>query len=220
MSEETKKEGLCQRQVGTIALIVAVIALVSSLVPQIQNFCCSGVQVTVSEAAPGPGAGGPGAGGPGRGPGGPGGMMGGGRGGFGRMAPPSDETKALYAERVKLADEALRSAGTEALPALRCDRDLARLMVMRLELGGRRTMPGLAEAFLKKQAAAANPKATALEKNQAALDYQRALDSFRGDKKAFQGTVEAFSGYPQKELTENDLVNLLEAEAPPAPPMP
>jgi molybdopterin-guanine dinucleotide biosynthesis protein A len=68
---------------------------------------------------------------------------------------------------------------------MRLDRDLAQLMLMRNEAGGRRIMPGLAEAFLKERYAAASDTMSKLDKNQAELDYIQALDRMRGDKDAF-----------------------------------
>ena len=159
-----------EKHVGTIALIVAIIALFGTLVPQITDFIAKsnpggGVAVAPEGPAPGGPAGGgmPGPGGPGGpgggmpGMGGPrgGGMGGGGFGGFGPMKP-SDEYIAKFKERVALYDEALKSAQGAAALKMRLDRDLAQLMLMRNEAGGRRIMPGLAEAFLKERYAAAS----------------------------------------------------------------
>ncbi|MBP5639033.1 MAG: hypothetical protein J6X55_06125 [Victivallales bacterium] len=198
-----------QKNVGTIALIVAIIALVSSLVPQINDLCgsCSRSEAVAVPAGPGgpmAGPGGPMAGPGPRGPqGGPGMMWGGG---------PSEELKGKYAERLKLFDEAMKSARGDELLKLRVERDTTKLISLRMENGGRRFGPGLAETFLKMRATLACPKATALEKNQAELDYQQQLDRMRGDKEAFIGTAEAFKEYPQKPASDGDLMNLLAAE--------
>lgn len=205
-TEAPKTGSFCQRNVGSIALIVGIIALGSSLVPQIQDFCGSSenVQVTVVKEEGRPGPGGPG-GGFGGGPGGP--------GGFGGGPAVSEETMKLYGERIGLYDEVLKAAPAERQAQLRHERCLVRLTKLRLEQGGgRRFRSSLAEAFLNRQAAKANPSATALERNQAELDYQRTLDSFRGDKEAFLGTVKAFETYPGTDLSDADLLALLAAE--------
>lgn len=62
------------------------------------------------------------------------------------------------------------------------------------------------------RATLACPKATALEKNQAEIDYYQQLDRFRGDKEAFLRTAEAFKDYPKNAASDNDLMNLLSAE--------
>ncbi|MBR6058359.1 MAG: hypothetical protein IKP58_09360 [Victivallales bacterium] len=219
---------LTEKHVGTIALIVAIIALFGTLIPQITDFVAknSALNAPTAPEAPlpsgpaggpeGPGGGRPGPGGPGMGgPGGPGmgGPRGGGFGGFGPMKP-SDEYIAKYKERVALYDEALKTAqGGEALK-LRLDRDLAQLMLIRNENGGRRIMPGLAEAFLKERYATASETMSKLDKNQAELDYIQALDRMRGDKDAFLNTIEPMKSYPKTALTQEQLVALLAAEQP------
>ncbi len=196
-----------QKNVGTIALIVAIIALVSSLVPQINDLCgsCSNnatVEVPAAGGAPGgPMPGGMGPGGPR--PGGPGMMFG--------MAP-SKETTDKFAERLKLYDEALKTAQGDDLLKLRVERDTAKLMTLRIENGARRIAPGLSEALLKMRAKLACPKATALEKNQAEIDFYQQLDRMRGDKEAFLGTADAFKDYPKTAASDSDLMNLLAAE--------
>ena len=98
---------------------------------------------------------------------------------------------------------------------MRHERCLVRLTKLRLEQGGggrRFRGASLAEAYLNRQAAKANSSATALERNQAELDYQRALDSFRGDKEAFLETVKAFEAYPGNDLSDAELLALLAAE--------
>ena len=208
-----------QKNVGTIALIVAIIALVSSLVPQINDMCrsCGSEEVVVAPEGDGPQPLPPG----GIGPGGrPGGMGPGGRpGGMGPGVPgmmfgfaPSKETTDKYTERLKLLDEALKAAQGDELLKLRVERDTVKLMTLRIENGGRRIAPGLSEALLKMRAVLACPKATALEKNQAEIDYYQQLDRMRGDKEAFKGTAEAFKDYPKTPATDNDLLNLLTAE--------
>lgn len=202
MDEEQKEQlSFCQRHVGSIALIVGILALGSSLVPQIQNFFGSGnVEVTVVKAEgakPAPG--------PGPGP----------RGGFGGgPAPVSEETLKLYAERIRLYDAAIKATTQQAEQQwLRHERCLVRLAKARLEQGGRRPRgASLAELFLTRQALAVRAGATALEQNQAALDYQRALDQFRGDREAFLGTVSGFENYPARDLTDEELIALLAAE--------
>ena len=222
---------LTEKHVGTIALIVAIIALFGTLVPQITDFVSKNNIAEVPAAPEGPAGGGmPGPGGPGMGgprgggmpgPGGPGmgaprgGGMGGGFGGFGPMKP-SDEYIAKYKERVALFDEALKTAQGSAALKMRLDRDLAQLMLMRNENGGRRIMPGLAEAFLKERYAAADDSVSKLDKNQAELDYIQALDRMRGDKDAFLNTIEPLKGYPKTAITQEQLVALLAAEQPPA----
>lgn len=206
---ETPKAGsFCQRNVGSIALIVGIIALGSSLVPQIQDFCGASennVEVTVVKEEGRPGPGGPG--------GGFGGGFGGGPGGGGPAV--SEETLKLYSERIGLYDEALKAASAERQAQLRHERCLVRLTKLRLEQGGggrRFRGASLAEAYLNRQAAKANSSATALERNQAELDYQRTLDSFRGDKEAFLETVKAFGAYPGNDLSDAELLALLAAE--------
>ena len=212
-----------EKHVGTIALIVSIIALFGTLVPQITDFVAKS---NFSEAPAGapegpaggpgggmPGPGGPGGGMPGPGMGGPrGGGMGGGFGGFGPMRP-SDEYIAKYKERVALYDEALKTAQGPAALKMRLDRDLAQLMLMRNEAGGR-VMPGLSEAFLKERYAAASDSISKLDKNQAELDYIQALDRMRGEKDAFLNTIEPLKGYPKTPLTQEQLVALLAAEQP------
>ena len=217
-----------EKHVGTIALIVAIIALFGTLVPQITDFVAKSNPGGTAVAPEGPAPGGPAGGGmPGPGgPGGPGGMpgmggpRGGGMGGFGGFGPmkPSYEYIAKYKERVALFDEALKTAQGPAALKMRLDRDLAQLMLMRNEAGGRRIMPGLAEAFLKERYAAASDTMSKLDKNQAELDYIQALDRMRGDKDAFLNTIEPLKGYPKTAITQEQLVALLAAEQPVAQP--
>ncbi len=220
-----------EKHVGTIALIVSIIALFGTLVPQITDFVAKSNPGEVAAAPQGPAPGGPGGGMPG--PGGPGGGMpgpggpgmggprgggfGGGFGGFGPMKP-SDEYIAKFKERVALYDEALKTAQGAAALKMRLDRDLAQLMLMRNEAGGRRIMPGLAEAFLKERYAAASDTMSKLDKNQAELDYIQALDRMRGDKDAFLNTIEPLKGYPKTAITQEQLIALLAAEQPVAQP--
>ena len=186
-----------QKNVGTIALIVAIIALISSLVPQIKELCCEGgrnVPYQVSSQ---------GSRTVGMGPGGPGMMR-----GFG----PSRETADKFAERLKLYDEALNAVQGDELLRMRVERDSVKLMTLRIENGGRRIAPGLSEALLKMRAAMACPKTSALEKNQAEIDYHQQLDRFRGEKEAFLEAAEKFKDYPKTAASDNDLVELLAAE--------
>ena len=199
-----------QKNVGTIALIVAIIALVSSLVPQIKDLSSNPGGVVPAQgqggAPGGMGPGGPG-GRPGMGPGGPGmgpGMM------FG--SAPSKETIDKFAERLKLYDEALKTAQGDDLLKLRVERDSAKLITLRIENGARRIAPGISETLLKMRAMLACPKATALEKNQAELDYYQQLDRMRGNKEAFLAAAEAFKDYPKTAASDSDLANLLAAE--------
>lgn len=191
-----------QKNVGTIALIVAIIALVSSLVPQI-NELRRDIGRNVSNPVNGQGGASGGMRPGGMGPGGPGMMR-----GFG----PSKETMDKFAERLKLYDEALKTAQGEELLKMRVERDAVKLMTLRIENGGRRIMPGLSEALLKMRATLACPKASALEKNQAELDYYQQLDRFRGEKEAFLGAAEALKDYPKTAASDNNLANLLAAE--------
>ena len=210
-----------EKHVGTIALIVAIIALFGTLVPQITDFVAKSNPGEAAVAPEGPASGGPGGGMPG--PGGPGGGMpgmggprgGGMGGGFGGFGPrkPSDEYIAKFKERVALYDEALKTAQGAAALKMRLDRDLAQLMLMRNENGGR-AMPGLSEAFLKERYAAASDTMSKLDKNQAELDYIQALDRMRGDKDAFLNTIEPLKGYPKTAITQEQLVALLAAEQP------
>ena len=201
-----------EKHVGTIALIVAIIALFGTLVPQITDFVAKSNPGEVAAAPQGPAPGGPGGGMPGMG--GPrGGGMGGGFGGFGPMKP-SDEYIAKYKERIALFDEALKTAQGPTALKMRLDRDLAQLMLMRNEAGGRRIRPGLAEAFLKERYAAASDTMSKLDKNQAELDYIQALDRMRGDKDAFLNTIEPLKGYPKTAITQEQLIALLAAEQP------
>ena len=209
-----------EKHVGTIALIVSIIALFGTLVPQITDFVAkSNPGEVAAEPQGGPAPGGPGGPGGMPGPGGPGmggprgGGFGGGFGGFGPMKP-SDEYIAKYKERVALFDEALKTAQGPAALKMRLDRDLAQLMLMRNEAGGRRIMPGLAEAFLKERYAAASDTMSKLDKNQAELDYIQALDRMRGDKDAFLNTIEPLKGYPKTAITQEQLIALLAAEQP------
>ena len=192
-----------QKNVGTIALVVAIIALVSSLVPQIKDLSRNPGGVVPAKGQGGaPGGVGPG-GGPGGRPGGPGMMFG---------SAPSKETIDKFAERLKLYDEALKTAQGDELLKLRVERDSAKLMTLRIENGGRRIAPGISETLLKMRAMLACPKATALEKNQAELDYYQQLDRMRGNKEAFLGAAEAFKDYPKTAASDSDLANLLAAE--------
>ena len=125
---------------------------------------------------------------------------------------PSKETTDKFAERLKLYDEALKTAQGDDLLKLRVERDTAKLMTLRIENGARRIAPGLSEALLKMRATLACPKATALEKNQAEIDFYQQLDRMRGDKEAFKGTAEAFKDYPKTAASDSDLMNLLAAE--------
>ncbi len=205
-----------QKNVGIIALIVAIIALVSSIVPQIKEFCSNGdgiasVPVVGQGGAPGgPAPGGMGPGGRpggmgpgGMGPGGPGMMM-----GFG----PSKETTDKFVERLKLYDEALKNVQGDELLKMRVERDAAKLIALRIENGARRIAPGLSEAMLKMRATLACPKATAIEKNQAEIDFYQQMDRFRGDKEAFLRMAESFKDYPKTPASDSDLANLLAAE--------
>ena len=212
-----------EKHVGTIALIVSIIALFGTLVPQITDFVAKSNPGEVAVApqggpAPGgpaggmPGPGGPGGGMPGMGGPRGGGMGGGGFGGFGPRKP-SDEYIAKYKERVALYDEALKTAQGPTALKMRLDRDLAQLMLMRNEAGGR-VMPGLSEAFLKERYAAASDSISKLDKNQAELDYIQALDRMRGDKDAFLNTIEPLKGYPKTAITQEQLIALLAAEQP------
>ena len=200
-----------QMNVGTIALVVAIIALVSSLVPQIKELSSNRGNVVHVPAqgrggAPGgAGPGGMGAGGRpgGMGPGGPGMMFG---------SAPSKETMDKYIERFKLYEEALKTAQGDDLLKMRVERDNAKLMTLRIENGARRIAPGLSEALLKMRAMLACPKATALDKNQAEIDYYQQLDRMRGNKEAFLDVAEVFKDYPKTPASDSDLANLLAAE--------
>jgi len=201
---------MIQKNAATIALIVAIIALVASMVPQINDLCKS-TPVPASSAAPavgpGPGMGGgmPGGGMGGRGPG-MGGMM---------MRGPSEELKALYQARLPLLEQAIAVAGdTEEKARLSLERDLLRARIVRLNKGGFRQNQGATEAFLKKQTALASATATALEKNMAEIDFQQAIDSLRGTKEAVLEALQAVADYPKSPLTDEALEALISAETP------
>ena len=208
-----------QKNAGTIALIVAIFAMVSALVPQIKELCKNDNDFVAPASGPGeaprgpmgPGGMGPGGMGPGGPMMGPGGM---GPGGMGMMRgfAPSQETTDKYLERLRICDEALKTAQGEELLKMRVERDAAKLMALRLESGARRLAPGLSEALLKMRAMLACSKATALEKNQAEIDFYQQLDRLRGDKEAFLATAEAFKDYPNTPASDSDLQNLLTAE--------
>ena len=191
-----------QKNVGTIALIVAIIALVSSLVPQINELRRDFALRNVQEEPVGRHGGAPGGMGPG-GMGGPGMMR-----GFG----PSKETTDKFSERLSLYDEALKNANGEDLLRMRVERDAVKLMTLRIENGSRRIAPGLSEALLKMRAALACPKASALEKNQAEIEFCQQMDRMRGDREAFMSAAAAFKDYPNTPASDGDLENLLAAE--------
>ena len=125
---------------------------------------------------------------------------------------PSKEPMEKFAERLKLYDEALKTAQGDDLLKMRVERDTAKLMTLRIENSARRIAPGLSEALLKMRAMLACPKATALEKNQAEIDYYQQLDRMRGNKEAFLSAAEAFKDYPKTPASDSDLANLLAAE--------
>ena len=203
---------MIQKNAATIALIVAIIALVASMVPQINDLCkSSGAPASSPAPAGGPGRGpgmggapGPGGRGPGMGPGM--GMM---------MRGPSEEIKALYQARLALYDSLLSQAGeADELSRLTLERDLLRARIVRLGKGRFLQNQGATEAFLKKQTILASSKATALEKNQAEIDFQQAIDSLRGTKEAVQEALQAVADYPKTALSDEALNALIDAETP------
>jgi hypothetical protein len=212
-----------EKQAPAISLVISILALAVALVPQYKKLL--GVGSPKGETPPPAAVGGP-MGGPG-GPmgGGPGGMgpMGGGPGGMGGMGPmgggfgappaPDPELIALYRRRVELMDQQISSIPTADI---RLQRDLAKLMLLRQEAGGRRIMPGASEAFLKLLVLKAS-QADKLAINQAEIDLLTLTGRLR-NKEAFKEAQEAFGEYPNVPVSDDKLSALLQAEQ--SPPMP
>ena len=199
-----------EKNAASIALLVAIIALVVALIPQFKTYMagcrstCAQEEVPPSAGGAGPGGpGGPGMGGPGMG--GPGGPGMGGPGGFGG---PSEEYVAKYRERVVLLNDA--AAKEPGNIDLILERDKALLMVMRLEAGGRRVAAGASEAYLAQLAAKAKG-APALEINQAELSFLQAKARARNPE-AFAAACEAIKDYPKTPVTPEQLQALFAAE--------
>lgn len=199
-----------EKNAASIALLVAIIALVVALIPQFKTYMancgstCALEEVPPSAGGSGPGGpGGPGMGGPGMG--GPGGPGMGGPGGFGG---PSEEYVAKYRERVVLLNDA--AAKEPGNIDLILERDKALLMVMRLDAGGRRVAAGASEAYLAQLAAKAKG-APALEINQAELSFLQAKARARNPE-AFDAACEAIKDYPKTPATPEQLQALLAAE--------
>lgn len=205
-----------QKHASTIALIVAIIALFATLIPQITEFmnASGSSDSNAPQGAPAKGPGMPGPGGPGMGGhGGPGSGM------RGMSRKPSEELQALFAKRLALFDEAIKNASAEEAAKLRCERDQFRVQVARQNRGGFRMNAGAAEAFVKYQNSKNCPKATPLCKNLAEIDYQKAVDGIRGDKQAFLDVAKKLENYPATPLADEDIEALLDAETPQMGPM-
>ena len=207
-----------EKNAASIALLVAIIALVVALIPQFKTYMANcGSTCALEEVPPsagGSGPGGPGMGGPGGpgmgGPGGPGmgGPGGPGMGGPGGFGGPSEEYVAKYRERVVLLNDA--AAKEPGNIDLILERDKALLMVMRLEAGGRRVAAGASEAYLAQLAAKAKG-APALEINQAELSFLQAKARARNPE-AFAAACEAIKDYPKTPVTPEQLQALFAAE--------
>lgn len=195
-----------EKNAASIALLVAIIALVVALIPQFKTYManCGSTCAPEEMTAPPSGPGGPGMGGPGMG--GPG-MGGPGMGGPG-MGGPSEEYVAKYRERVVLLNDAV--AKEPGNIDLILERDKALLMVMRLNAGGRRVAAGASEAYLAQLAAKAKD-APALEINQAELTFLQAKARAR-NAEAFAAACEAIKDYPKTPATQEQLQALFDAE--------
>ncbi|HQL09092.1 MAG TPA: hypothetical protein PLE35_05775 [Lentisphaeria bacterium] len=194
-----------EKNAASIALLVAIIALVVALIPQFKTYMANCGSTCALEEVP-PSAGGSGPGGPGGpGMGGPGGPGMGGPGGFGG---PSEEYVAKYRERVVLLNDA--AAKEPGNIDLILERDKALLMVMRLDAGGRRVAAGASEAYLAQLAAKAKG-APALDINQAELSFLQAKARAR-NAEAFDAACEAIKDYPKTPATPEQLQALLAAE--------
>lgn len=196
-----------EKNAASIALLVAIIALVVALIPQFKSYM-AGNQPAASEEVAAPGGAGPG---PGPGMGGPGGPgMGGpgGPGGPGGFGGPSEAYVAKYRERVALLNEAV--AKEPGNIDLILERDKALFMVMRLDAGGRRVAPGASEAYLTQLAAKAKG-VSALDLNQAELAFLQAKARVR-NAEAFDAACEALKDYPKTPATAEQLQALLDAE--------
>lgn len=206
------------KNAASIALLVAIIALVVALIPQFKTYLAGCRSVAVPEEATavpgGPGMGGPGMGGPGGpgmggpGMGGPGGPGMGGPGGPGGFGGPSEEYVAKYRERVVLLNDAVAKEPGNIDLAL--ERDKALFMVMRLDAGGRRVAAGASEAYLMQLAAKAKG-ASALDLNQAELSFLQAKARVR-NAEAFEAACEALKDYPKTPATPEQLQALFDAE--------
>lgn len=200
-----------QRNVASIALVISIIALIFAVVPSLKD---DGAAKMPKAAA---GAGGGGERGGGGEPGGRGGAGGGGGGRGGRG--PSAEYVAKFKERVTLLTTAAQAspAGSELALQLGLERDLAKLMVLRLEAGGRRVAAGASEAWLKQKVATALAGKTGanqaihLAANQAELDWLSARDRLR-DQDAFAEATNAIANYPATAVSDEQLAQLLQAE--------
>lgn len=186
-----------EKNAASIALLVAIIALVVALIPQFKTYMANCGSTCALEEVP-PSAGG-------AGPGGPGGPGMGGPGGFGG---PSEEYVAKYRERVVLLNDA--AAKEPGNIDLILERDKALLMVMRLDAGGRRVAAGASEAYLAQLAAKAKG-APALDINQAELSFLQAKARAR-NAEAFAAACEAIKDYPKTPATPEQLQALLAAE--------
>jgi len=188
-----------EKNAASIALLVAIIALVVALIPQFKTYmagCRSTCAPEEATAAPGgSGPGGPGMGRPGMG----------GPGGFGG---PSEEYIAKYRERVALLNEAVAKESGNI--DLILERDKALFMVMRLDAGGRRVAAGASEAYLAQLAAKAKG-VSALDLNQAELAFLQAKARVR-NAEAFDAACEAIKDYPKTPATPEQLQALFDAE--------
>ena len=193
-----------EKNAASIALLVAIIALVVALIPQFKGYMAGRQTAVAQENAAAPGGAGPGMdgrGGPGMGApgmGGPGGSFGG----------PSEEYVAKYRERVALLNDAVSKEPGNI--DLILERDKALFMVMRLDAGGRRIAPGASESYLTQLAAKAKG-VSALDLNQAELTFLQAKARVRNHE-AFDAACEALKNYPKTPATTEQLQALLDAE--------
>ncbi|HOG51523.1 MAG TPA: hypothetical protein PKY10_13115 [Lentisphaeria bacterium] len=193
-----------EKNAASIALLVAIIALVVALIPQFKEYKAGRQTAIAQENAAAPGGAGPGmAGRDGPGMGAPG--MGGPGGSFGG---PSEEYVAKYRERVALLNDAV--AKEPGNIDLILERDKALFMVMRLDAGGRRIAPGASEAYLTQLAAKAKG-VSALDLNQAELAFLQTKARVRNPE-AFDAACEALKSYPKTPATTEQLQALLDAE--------
>ena len=175
-----------EKNAASIALLVAIIALVVALIPQFKTYMANcGSTCALEEVPPSAGGSGP--------------------GGFGG---PSEEYVAKYRERVVLLNDA--AAKEPGNIDLILERDKALLMVMRLDAGGRRVAAGASEAYLAQLAAKAKG-APALDINQAELSFLQAKARAR-NAEAFDAACEAIKDYPKTPATPEQLQALLAAE--------
>lgn len=199
-----------ERNAVGIALVVSILALIFSAVPWIRDMSSASGASSGAVGIP--------EGREGRGPGGgefgdrP---MGGTRGGRG----PSPEVIEKYRERAALLVELAGTypVGSEKALQAGLECDLARMMVIRLEAGGRRIAAGAAEAWLKfkvaealRQKSGSSPEAR-LAVNQAELDLLSTQARVR-EQDLFTAITGQLAAYPGQPATAEQLAQLLQAE--------